>query len=559
MKIKELKSLFIRNINELVTDGNIPKKRINTLTTQIKKSYNIFISNLKSKGKELQEYDLNELTEILLSDYNKLKNNPTINEVLSQIAADYDIVNTNNQTMENIDDRKKNIYKHILGNPGSSTRGMSMEYISEIIELKLAEENGLNNDEILNFLIAQSKNMYMDIEQYQELINKNVVKYLTNNKNAENFSNPKVFKIFENLAASYKVQENYDKAIEVYKQALSITNLKDEPDYQELKDNYNRFLEFLEMKKDFRNTKFDSFDELTHALEKKFTSKPIFVKGTQTENENPNPNPYPHNPTKDKYIMPVHLKLEGFKNLLSSLKKVNPEFDITECEIGKDSYDGYVIFKIKGTNVSILENFSTDDNEALFIVKNEQIDSIRQLTKRQAKSLDGVQSVNHIQNFDNYCRNLFKKTLKSISQTQKEPIPELDENVLRFDIETSITTNSSDKKLSNDQEDNSKNLNDNLETDETKSLNNEILPTSNDFKNDEIENLTSKDTNSVTNESQSRLEIERQKAEAFRKELHELEKELEELKKREAEIRAKEAEIRAKYEKEETDRPSHTS
>ena len=164
MKIKELKSLFIRNINELVTDGNIPKKRINTLTTQIKKSYNIFISNLKSKGKELQEYDLNELTEILLSDYNKLKNNPTINEVLSQIAADYDIVNTNNQTMENIDDRKKNIYKHILGNPGSSTRGMSMEYISEIIELKLAEENGLNSDEILNFLIAQSKNMYMDID-----------------------------------------------------------------------------------------------------------------------------------------------------------------------------------------------------------------------------------------------------------------------------------------------------------------------------------------------------------------------------------------------------------
>ena len=87
---------------------------------------------------------------------------------------------------------------------------MTSEFIANIIRLKLTESDEINREDILNILAMQSKNMYQDIEEYQKLINDTIIEYFTYNSNGHNFTNLKVLQIFESLAASYKVSEDFD-------------------------------------------------------------------------------------------------------------------------------------------------------------------------------------------------------------------------------------------------------------------------------------------------------------------------------------------------------------
>lgn len=499
MNIPQLISL----ISEFTHNDDLGEKEKKSMAINIKRQYNILIQTKKSNGHNITLQDLRKLFSPLIENYSKVQQYQPINEVLQLMAEeikDSDI--TTKKDQDNVENEIAGIYTKVLGNPGSSTKGMSSEYISKIVAKKIADAGGINRDDILDLLIMQSKNMYMDIEQYKNLINDSVITYLTTDSKYSTFENPKILQIFESLASTYKISEDYDKVKEIYQQALGITSLKDTPEYKDLNDNYNNFLEYMEMKEDFEDRRFDSFDNLIGSLNTTFLQEGIFTPGTNTPSPRlPSPRP-PH----INYIMPVSKKLDGFKRLLTSLKNVNPNYDILECSVGKDSYQGYVIFKIENANVSILENFN-DVNARIYIVKNEMIDQVKKITKNEAVALDGVEAANHIENFENYCKHITTKTLKLIKETGSniktlsDPETSISKESL---VEPNTSINSKDEM--------------NVEAQS---------PIENSSSDTVFFNEDSKETEF------DKVELERKKALEYRKRLKELEQELENIKKSE--------------------------
>ena len=453
-----------KHINDLVNGENISDKGKKSLASSIKKGYNIYIKDLRSNGYNISRDNLQELVSPLIKNYDKVKNIPTINEFMQIIANDYKTLDVSEKNLNEID----NIYKVILGNPGSSVDGMSSEYISKIISMKLADQSEINREDILNILIMQSENMYIDIDEYQKLINNSIIAYLTNSSDGQEFANPKVFAIFESLASSYKVSEDFNKVKETYLQALKIKSLKDTPEYQDLEKHYSEFLDYLEMKRNFEDRRFDSFAELMKSLTATFTADDIFVQGKGNRSFNSNN----RSSTQSDYIMPTKLRLEGFKRVLNSLKREDDSIDCIEYELGKDKYDGYVILKIKGTNISFFENFN-EINARIFVVQNAMIDKIKNLTRTDAIHIEGCEGTNHIENFENYCNNLKRKALQMIDQTKRKSTKN-DKN-LKFNTNKNIKQQSSTSIIQGKQQssaDNNKNSSDNLESiKENKTLN----------------------------------------------------------------------------------------
>ena len=514
MSIDEIERLMKKLVKE---DYKSTKDR-KSLSSTIKKLYKMKKQELKTEGKNFSYESLDRLVSILTENYERIKDNDIINEVMQEIAEDYsEIKPAKRISQEDISRRQMKIYQYILGNPGTKTDGMTSEFISDIIRLKLTEDDGINRDDILNILEMQSKNMYQDIEEYQKLINETIIAYFTYNPNGQNFTNPKVLKIFESLAASYKISEDFDRVKEIYEQALKMKLLENYPEYAELKKHYEEFLDFLEMRRNFEDRRFDSFDDLIKALETNLTENDIFVKGEK--GENPNPGPLPPNPPESSYVMPVELKLEGFKRLVNSLKRINEDFDITSCEIGKNAYNGYVIFRIEGTNISIFENFN-EVNARLFIVKNELIDQVRQLSRNDATAIDGVEAVNHVSNFENYCKNLRAKVLKLIRETS--PKPEHEDEEIKFDEEETpvIPIIPSD-------------MDENREDREKQSPDEKISEDEKEQSSDEIsEDAEEQDSSIEETKPLDPVEAERQKAYRFQARLRELEDRLTEIQKK---------------------------
>lgn len=438
MKIPELIDLINEFVfgKDLETEEKLNEKQKKSKASNIKRQYNMLIQNKKASGKKIQLRDLKKLMAPLLENYQEVSKYEPINETLQLMAEDIRESNmTTQKDKDNMENEIATIYASILGNPGTSTKGMTSEYISKIIAKKVADADDINRDDIMNLLIMQSQNMYLDIEQYQNLINASVIRFLSTNKDGIKFTNPKVFKVFESLASSYKVQGDFEKVKEVYEKALRLKSLESTIEYQEIKEKYEDFLKYMDLKKKFDDKRFDSFEDLMDSLNIKFSDDGIF----RTEKERKDffdDNPQNSKQSRSNYVMPVSKKMEGFKRLVRSLKKDNPDYDILECEIGKDLYAGYVIFKIENANVSILENFNAV-NARIFIVKNEQIDQVRKLARNEAIALEGVEAANHIENFENYCRNLIRKTKTLIRQTQVGVAPPT-EDELAFDDDSFI-------------------------------------------------------------------------------------------------------------------------
>lgn len=438
MKIPELIDLINEFVfgKDLETEEKLNEKHKKSKASNIKRQYNMLIQNKKASGKKIQLRDLKKLMAPLLENYQEVSKYEPINETLQLMAEDIRESNmTTQKDKDNMENEIATIYASILGNPGTSTKGMTSEYISKIIAKKVADADDINRDDIMNLLIMQSQNMYLDIEQYQNLINASVIRFLSTNKDGIKFTNPKVFKVFESLASSYKVQGDFEKVKEVYEKALRLKSLESTIEYQEIKEKYEDFLKYMDLKKNFDDKRFDSFEDLMDSLNIKFSDDGIF----RTEKERKDffdDNPQNSKQSRSNYVMPVSKKMEGFKRLVRSLKKDNPDYDILECEIGKDLYAGYVIFKIENANVSILENFNAV-NARIFIVKNEQIDQVRKLARNEAIALEGVEAANHIENFENYCRNLIRKTKTLIRQTQVGVAPPT-EDELAFDDDSFI-------------------------------------------------------------------------------------------------------------------------
>lgn len=438
MKIPELIDLINEFVSgkDLATEEKLNEKQKKSKASNIKRQYNMLIQNKKASGKKIQLRDLRKLMAPLLENYQEVSKYEPINETLQLMAEDIRESNiTTQRDKDNMENEIATIYTSILGNPGTSTKGMTSEYISKIIAKKVADADDINRDDIMNLLIMQSQNMYLDIEQYQNLINASVIRFLSTNKDGIKFTNPKVFKVFESLAASYKVQGDFEKVKEVYEKALRLKSLENTIEYQEIKEKYEDFLKYMDLKKNFDDKRFDSFEDLMDSLNVKFSDDGIF-RTEKERKDSSDDNPQNSKQSRSNYVMPVGKKMEGFKRLVRSLKKDNPDYDILECEIGKDLYAGYVIFKIENANVSILENFNAV-NARIFIVKNEQIDQVRKLARNEAIGLDGVEAANHIENFENYCRNLIRKTKTLIRQTQVGIAPPTEEE-LAYDDDSLI-------------------------------------------------------------------------------------------------------------------------
>jgi len=412
MRIPELLNL----VYELIDNTELTKKEKNSLAANIKKQYGITVKDFRTAGKEITTINLRRLIYPLIKNYDSIKDINSINEVIQTMTEDFDTSYAIYEgDKKNLDKEKEKIYAVILGNPGTSIDGMSNEYISKIIKRKLTEKDGINRDDIMNVLNMQGKNMYLDLEGYQKLINDSVVSYLTYNENGKKFSNPKIMEVFKSLAASYKVQGNFDKVKEIYEQALKMKSLENTTEYSELVDDYDNFIKFMdEMKAGFVNVKFDCFEDLLKSLNVTYTQNPIFVKKQSGIERNGSSETVSH----DNYVMPVEYKLKGLEKLNRTLKREDDSYEMKNAEIGQDAYEGYAIIKIENANVSILENFN-EVNARIFIVKNEMIDQIRLLTKNDAIALEGVEAANHVENFNNYCNNLIRKTIRLINETKK--------------------------------------------------------------------------------------------------------------------------------------------
>ena len=436
MLIKQL----LDSIHELVNNEELSNKKRKALASKIKRQYNILIQDYRTKGREISIINLRKLLNPLVKNYEKIKNLDSINSAMQVMAENFDTAYTRDENdKKNIDKEKEKIYAYILGNPGTSTEGMESDYIARIIRRKLTEADGINREDIMNVLDMQSKNMYLNLEEYQKLINDSLISYLTYNKNAQTFSNIKIFDIFKKLAASYKVQGNYEKVKETYEQALMIKSLKDTQQYEEIKEDYYKFLEFMEMKSSFNEYHFENFEEFKKFVPTKFVDSRIFVKGIQEKNSN---NSKENNSSKCSYIMPTNLRFKGFEYLWDELNKRNnciSKFSVLASE--EDKYNGYLIITFENASISIFENFN-EVNERTFLVKTEMIDEVKQLTKNDAIKRDGVECVNHVSNFENYKKTLLEKALKLIEEIQPKS-EKNKENELFFDKKNNVNSENS--------------------------------------------------------------------------------------------------------------------
>ena len=132
------------------------------------------------------------------------------------------------------------------------------------------------------------------------------------------------------------------------------------------------------------------------------------------------------------------------------------------------------------------------------------IDQVKQLTRNDAIALEGVEGANHIENFDNYCRNLIKKTRKLIRQTQIGIAPPSDDEIVFDDDILDIPSDEPETPIQ---------------------LDNEVADDDNTKVEDETKDTAEK---TVTLDN---VEMERRKAHENRKELQRLEKTLEEIQK----------------------------
>ncbi len=146
----------------------------------------------------------------------------------------------------------------------------------------------------------------------------------------------------------------------------------------------------------------------------------IFLKGTRGENENEN------HSTANKML--VERKLEAIEYLLTQIQEEVPSANIKEIKVNDNgTFDGYVIIPIDGTNVTLFENMNDKENSAIYIVDNAQIQNIvYKLTKKDAKNLQGVDSVNHTDDtpqdntrFEGYKERLCSKAKAILNYPQK--------------------------------------------------------------------------------------------------------------------------------------------
>ena len=427
----------LRVCSNQVGNPNTTREQIIKLAAQMKKSYGLLKqANLKN-GNKIPIHFIFELINEILPDanspqtdygYQRIKTIGTINEFLQMLAADFtyeELMDFGTISKARMENEQKMLYSIILGNDGTridkkNDTTMTPELIEEVLKRKIlanrekGEPFGINREDVLSLLEMLTDKMYQDVDGYQKIINVIISSGLTQNGNGEKFTNEKILDVFSGLIKSYEEQGNSSMQEEIYKKGIGITSLKGTPAYEEFEKKY---MSFMAIKYDFDSAKFKDFNSLMGALKKNFISKDIFSQDnahtTRSKSDNPKGK-------KLDYIMPVKDKLKAFEETILKLKKDNPDCDIVDCKIGKNSYKGYVIFKVKGTEISILENFN-DVNGRLFVVRDDKIHEVIGKKRQEVRNEDGnVIGVKHVKNLRHYKENILKAFANVMGKEHEE-------------------------------------------------------------------------------------------------------------------------------------------
>ena len=298
------------------------------------------------------------------------------------------------------EEKAKVLYTEILGYNGTDCTNMEYEYIKEIIYRKIDErQESILKKDIINIMIDafDSPSVVMKSKEYLHLVEDAIVPIVE----LEEVKDKEILNLLKKIAIEYKVQGNYQRALELCKIGAAQEQFQNEVEYKELLKESNSLELYLSLEKNFRTVQIDMTDKSLaeairdalgkyHLIDVEKGGGDIFVKGTGSGKEN-------ESTGSQANKMSAERKLEAIQCLLEEIKKEIPSAVVKEIKVNENgTFDGYIIIPIANTNITIFENMNDDINAALYLVDNEEIENIvGKLTKAQAKKSTGVESVNH--------------------------------------------------------------------------------------------------------------------------------------------------------------------
>lgn len=438
--MEEKITLYQQILSDIEEIGNSKSKND---CAKLKRKIKMFIKEEKEKhdGK-IKLARINKITADLLTLRRQgLENEESINEILQIIAEEYNSLGEDEQEIA------KEIYKEILGYEGTDCTKMDLDYIRDIIDRKIyrpqntkTKSNATTNTkitpDIINIMMdifdSQNPSVIMNIEDYIDIAENAIIPLI--DKDNKELKDKKIVTFLKNIAMQYKMQGNYQRAFELCELGSSLEQFKDEDEYNEIVEELESLKLYLSLEKNFRAVKINMQNKtLAEAIRDGLSEHNlidiekggghIFLKGTRGDNLN-------DSQSSNANIMLAERKLEALENLLTEIRKEVPNATIKEIKVNDNgTFDGYIIIPIHGTNITIFESMKEDENAAIYIVDNSQIQSIiGKLTKKDAKNLPGVESVNHTEDtinnnnrFQSYQERLIAKA-KSILQYPEKTI-----------------------------------------------------------------------------------------------------------------------------------------
>lgn len=411
--VQENNNDFYQKLIDFIDNGEKNEKEV----TKLKRNFKLTVQD-KRKNDTLSERRLDIAVKLLLANYEELKNFNGINEILLEIIDNYKYLNEKNDPTDTmIDEKIKNIYIEILGNPGTNSKGMDYDYLEEIIKGKMTDSDEvlINRYDVLNILKEQAKEGFCyNFDAYQKLINDVMISCI--DKDIYSIRNPKVVYVLADLANSYKVQGKPEESKNVYLKALELykltgcanEELKSELEHNaemegNLSEKLNKVIDNVEVNTNpnqsitekFLNIDVNSVDDLVQKLkgEEVTTLQTKKIIPGEHERKKKGIKLKEHNRTGNNYIMPANEKHEGIKKAIKKLgltiesvrkfKELNKENDnelLRALQDKIEDYKDYVLIGIKEGNISLLECYS-DTQKHIQIIQNENIHEILQFEK----------------------------------------------------------------------------------------------------------------------------------------------------------------------------------
>ena len=422
------------------------------------------------REKRISEQGLNSITEILLSNYNELKDIKEVNEMLQLISRLYNFLKKeNNDNAETIQKYTKIINEiniNVLGNEGTNAENFSYKEIEDIIKGKIenSDELLINRNDILKILKDfNNPGKTTNSTIYNNLIKNVVIPYTEND--IEGINNPNAIDVLKSLALIYKEQGDYENCQKVYNKCVELYNnkegskdvmekemqdlLKDKDEVESYTKKFNQIIEPIPaniteehtLTEKFLSLEVDNMKDLVNGLKNAMITQRVVadIPGiTLPRGKKKDILPDDYEPD-DEIIddsknppMPVHERIEGIQRAIAELgltiyrivkfKEINAENDnevLRELESQIKDYGDYILIGIEELNISILECLK-DDNKSLQIIPNEFLYDILKFKKVRDQKVQGSVIKRHTKG--TFANNLIYE-LKGIKKLREEGLP----------------------------------------------------------------------------------------------------------------------------------------